>query len=395
MATVITAAVGEKFQGKPAPNKPDDVREIQTLLAKALGDTCPALKDGVCDAAMKTAIAEFQKKWGTVPDSTVDPFGHTLKNLNRLASPIQISHINLESVVTVYTDGKNMNSRGGYRIQARTSDGGPLPPKGSGYQLHLIVQNDRNSLELTGGSLHDLLAKDNLGDLLNIIDDLGLWTKPVPCRIQLRYKGSMISTSTVPKNLQAPIEPHNGVLVPLDETNNGDVLTYQGDPDAKDFHGRMFLQVAGYSKFLFVYGGLLETKDEFRGFDCITYAGTACGASNQHMAAAPDLAQSLGAQTCSVQRKTKDPKTGKEVAKTVSLKNADPADVKAFLTNDTPGSFLMWSGGHVVLVVEGKVNEFAHSKGGYAQSDVEDWLEPYKTMKLTVRRLASAPARAG
>ena len=55
----------------------------------------------------------------------------------------------------------------------------------------------------------------------------------------------------------------------------------------------------------------------------------------------------------------------------------------------------MWSGGHVVLVVEGKVNEFAHSKGGYAQSDVEDWLEPYKTMKLTVRRLASAPARAG
>ena len=77
-------------------------------------------------------------------------------------------------------------------------------------------------------------------------------------------------------------------MLPLDETNNGAKLTYQGDPDANDFHGRMFAQVPGYDKFVFVWAGRFETNPEHRGFDCITYAGTTCGAANTHMAESAD-----------------------------------------------------------------------------------------------------------
>ena len=56
--TVIFGALGEKTAGRPAPNKANDVRKIQGLLAKVFAGSVPNLKDGVCDATMKEAIAE-------------------------------------------------------------------------------------------------------------------------------------------------------------------------------------------------------------------------------------------------------------------------------------------------------------------------------------------------
>jgi hypothetical protein len=209
-------------------------------------------------------------------------------------------------------------------------------------------------------------------------------------------------------------------MLPLDETNNGPKLTYQGDPDAKDFHGRMFTQVPGYDKCIFVYpatskGGTFETNNEFRGFDCITYAGTACGASNLHMAESDDLAKSLGATPIDHKHVVvKDAKTGKEALDhtldskspkagkeykgkevSVQLEQADPACVKDFFATNPTGYFLMWQSGHIVVVADGNVHEFkASAPSGYRCSAVANWLEPYKTMKLTVRRLPNKPGRA-
>jgi hypothetical protein len=218
--------------------------------------------------------------------------------LDRLAGTIELQLITLVKV-----------SQGGYSIKARTADGGPLPPKGSDYTLHLIVQNDANSIDVTGNSLNHLMTKDKLGDLLNIVGKLSFWAVPVSCRVQLRYKGCVISTSAAPQIFIAPVQPHNGKLVPLDEENNGKALSYIGG-----LQGRMFAKVEGYSKCLFVYyvgpnDGIPETKNEFRGFDCITYAGTACGGSNLHMHDSDDTAQGLGARSSAKQRTRRPERT--------------------------------------------------------------------------------------
>jgi hypothetical protein len=79
----------------------------------------------------------------------------------------------------------------------------------------------------------------------------------------------------------------------------------------------------------------------------------------------------------------------------VKLELADPEYVKEFFAGPSAGYYLMWSGGHIVLVADGQVNEFkASTPSGYTCTAVAQWLEPYKTKKLTVRKLPGKPARA-
>ena len=115
-----------------------------------------------------------------------------------------------------------------------------------------------------------------------------------------------------------------------------------------------------------------------------------------HMAVAADMANHLNAgvvqaEVVDASAKPTQPANfvGPPVAKkkTVTLENAEPAHVKEFFAADRPGRYLMWSGGHVVLVDNKTVHEFSSSKGGYATTDVLTWLEPYKTARLTVRSL--------
>jgi hypothetical protein len=358
------------------------------------GPFAPKFVDGKCNTEMKDAIAAFQRVWGGPSDSTVDPGGRTLSRLDRLAHPVVLQPIELDRVRERRNNGKVTSDGGGYKIAFLTCDGDPLPPPGRGYGVFLVVMNDANAIDVTARPPNDLLSQGNVGDLLRILDNMNLWGIPVQCRVQVRYRGAVITTSNS-KPLQAPVVPHNGKMLPLDQENNGAKLTYQGDPEAKDFHGRMFAEVPGFRKNLFVYGGMFETRNEFRGFDCITYAGTACGASTSHMAASADLAESLQSSPVTVTHKKIDPKSGKQTTVNVQLEKADPSHVKAFFAAKPDGYFLMWSGGHIVIVANGWVHEFKHSApSGYAQTNVTNWLEPYHTSKLTVRRLQEKPVRA-
>ncbi len=392
--TMLGQAVGRSLAGQLAPNKTEDVNKVQALLRKVLGSTAPVMLPGACDLNMQRAILDFQQRWSDAADGVVDPHGQTLKRLDRLATPLDLRPIALSRVLAATKDGRTVNDGGGYSIAVRTCDGGPLPPVGRGYVLYLAILNDNQTVDVTGRPLHDLMCVDNLGDLLNAFDRLHCWGTPVQCRAQVRLRGEVISSSAA-QTLNAPVLPHNGQLLPLDEAGNGPRLSYQGDPEAKDFHGRMFVQVPGFKKCLFVYAGQFELLGGNRGFDCITYAGTACGAANTHMADAEDLADSLGALSLSLPLKHTDPKTGRETSTVVSLDEADPAHVKAFFAGNTAGYYLMWSSGHVVLVANGEVHEFkASAPSGYARTPVATWLQPYKTKKLTVRKLPDKPARA-
>ncbi len=76
-----------------------------------------------------------------------------------------------------------------------------------------------------------------------------------------------------------------------------------------------------------------------------------------------------------------------------SLITGDLGPKEFFKTNKT-GHYLMWSSGHIVVVADETVHEFAESRSGYHSSAVADWLKNYKTVKLTVRKLNSKPPLA-
>jgi hypothetical protein len=120
------------------------------------------------------------------------------------------------------------------------------------------------------------------------------------------------------------------------------------------------------------------------------------------MAESSDLAAALGATACTVSAEEEvpppkgSPKGTAPTTKTVTitLDSALPKHVKTFFTSNKTGSFLIYSGGHIVLVVDGTVHEFSSSKGGYVSTAVDTWLEPYKEKRLTVRKLPNRPALA-
>jgi len=120
---------------------------------------------------MKSAITDFQKMWGGTADCTVDPHGQTLKRLDRLANPLVVKQIT-----------KDLVSNGGYRIVFASCDGGPLPPAGNGYTVHLCFFDDKNSIEVSNRPAHSLLNKDNLGAVLDIFEKLNFWAKYAPGR---------------------------------------------------------------------------------------------------------------------------------------------------------------------------------------------------------------------
>src|SRR5437868_1587466 len=97
--TVIGGAVGETFQGKPAPNKPDDVRKVRLLVKKALGLSTPPVPSGEFDWELRNEIIEFQRAWDAAPDGTVDPHGRTLKRLDRVVTPVTLKQISLARVL--------------------------------------------------------------------------------------------------------------------------------------------------------------------------------------------------------------------------------------------------------------------------------------------------------
>lgn len=380
--TVISAAVGEKSLGKLAPNRPEDVKKVQVLLRKVFGSKAPALVDGVCDDAMKNAIADFQRAWSGAAGSIVTPNSQALRRLDRLANPLVLKPISMGKVV-----------HGGYAVAFTSCDEGALPARESGYTRHLCVRSDGSSIDVTDRKTGDLIVKENVGSLLEILDNLNCWGTTVKCYLQVRYRGSVISTSD-PQFLKAPVQPHNGRMLPLDESNNGPKLLYLGDPEKKEFYGRMFAQVAGYEKPVFVFAGKFETDNSKRGFDCITYVGTTCGGSNLHMHDSRDTCASLNTTAVEHSRTSIDPKTKKLKEVLVTLDDADPADVKDFFSARPAGFFLMYSGGHIVIVGNGNVYEFkASAPSGYSCTPVATWLAPYKTKKLTVRKLPGRPAR--
>src|SRR5207302_1171990 len=127
-------------------------------------------------------------------------------------------------------------------------------------------------IEITGANYKSVFTKVLFGKLLPIIKRLNGWGASRLLYAYVRKDDQLISSS-LPQFLPCPVQPHNGALLPLDETNNGPKLLYLGDSDHGPFYGRMLEYSEDLKQWLFKYGGVVETDNTKRGFDCITYVG--------------------------------------------------------------------------------------------------------------------------
>ena len=312
------------------------------------------------------------------------PRRNHLRRLNETARGLTLNAIGLGTI-----------KRGGYLI-SHTPKAPPAP-----YRL-LLGPSVQDCIDVTGRPSADLLDVPKLVELLKLIQKLGKWGQMLSVKLLVVLDGQPVSES-LPQVLNCPVQPHNGRMLPLDLTGNGSKLTYQGDPDRNGFSGRLLHKIEGFDGYFFKYAGKFETSASRRGFDCITYVGTTSGAPDDAMTASPQLADAMNAKRCSIERLvSQDSPTGqtpptaaprtKKV--TLELEQTDPQNVKDFFASKPTGYYLMWSGGHIVIVADGSVYEFAASRKGYVATPVSSWLEPYRTKRLTVRELPSKPALA-
>jgi hypothetical protein len=402
MAVTLSGSVGEG--GK---NHLDDVRKVRALLDTVgmtsgilgkFGRTFDRLAslwkldedlrsvgfDGFGVAGLGPDIMAFQKILGLQQNGLVEPGGTTLKKLNWLASPLAFQQIAASKRI----------QDGGYRMKLDPST--PMPPSPYRTWVGRPEGGGFRGFEVSGRPGWDLMSGQHLSELLKLVDRLDCWASPMEVHLIVTLNAHIVSISKPPATLIAPVRPHNGRLLRLDEAGNGPALTYQGDPSADQFWGRWLVKVDGYDKYLFGYRfdpangkSRLETDASKRGFDCTTYAGSVCvpGLDPRHMNSSVAVANAAGATACSVI----DPETNKQVA----LEGVKPKLVKEFFKANKTGYYLLWSSGHIVIVANGEVHEFSGSAGGYrSASSVTAWLEPYDSTLLTVRKLGSKPPLA-
>jgi hypothetical protein len=197
-------------------------------------------------------------------------------------------------------------------------------------------------------------------DLPSFLQELkfyNLWEKTLGCKIVV---GANPKTRTdLDVELKTPVAPYQGGIGPENAAVLGDSapLRYVGTGKAP-YIGRMLHPPIAGMRF-FKYGGHLTADVTERGFDCITYVGSLFGAQS-HME-----------------------KTGKELAEHLAAKpvpgipdSAEAKVVEKYFDNAGSGrTYLLWSGGHVVTVIDRTVHEFTPTAtGGYRATPVVAWL---------------------
>lgn len=381
----LTGSVGEG--GK---NRPKDVEKLRDLLQSAgilpADRTYPIrVKEErkgsktirTVDAWLIDAITDFQKLCGTTADGRVDSPGGTLRRLNVLSNPLVLQPMKTNR----RTEGAKMLKSGGFRI-SYTGVNGTRAEIPSGYQvLFGPTALPGTKMDISTRPPNDVIDEKNVGELLEMIGKIRKWGSTAQFELVLKLKDRELSKSA-PKALTCPVHPHNGKLLPLDQSSgNGPVLTYQGNVEKEEFYGRTIVQIPGVSGYWFMYYSGFETDPKHRGFDCTTYAGTVLGVDFAKQVNGKTVADAAGATECKL---TKTDDKGKQSE--VTLTNASAADIKAFFATRRTGTFILWHSSHVVLVRDQTVYEFAGSANGYRTTAAGTWLDKYKKTKMTVRK---------
>jgi LysM repeat protein len=313
------------------------------------------------------------------------------------------------SIVSPSVEGKVKIkiSDGGYRISTWVS-GAPAD-----HGLLLRVGDGSVFVDITGG-----YQWFHLPSLLAALSALKAWAVSLPCeawvvtweddgpeygtifgdgpdyrpRLGTDYRFTRVARSAQAL-MNTPVEPiHN--LLPVGRhalTQIGNAaprvryssrwgVDEKGKP--KEFGDGRFLCPIGHQTFFTsqttrdLTEATLETQANKRGLDCTTYILMAYQVHRPYQGGkGDDVARCLGCTS-------------------YPLSNQPAADVSEFFRQNGAGEFVMWSGGHVVMVVDGIVHEFT-TRGiyGYCRTPVADYLGgPGKNNRYSVAVLPGTTA---
>jgi hypothetical protein len=353
---------------------PVEERQVQDLLRKC----------GIVSRARTLAgdIEEFQRLCGLTKDGTISPRGPTLRHLNAVVNPLKLTiadNVLIGEGAGASTVSSQRIVDGGYTIRYKSDDGAAGDTKVPSSFRVLLGPDRATAFDVSDRPMKDLMNAETLVELLTLIDTRSAWSTVLSMKLFVTYGNTLLSTSNA-ASLQCPIKPHNGRMLSSDENKD---LVYLGDPDTKKFYGRMFKTLPGFDKHLFSWAGRFELDSTKRGFDCITYAGTTCAANSTDMGGTgEDLATALEAKEVVHEKK--------------SLEKATMQQIKKLFAADAKGHYLLYSTGHVTLVVDGVVYEFKPKQSGnkgFVKTAVKDWVTTHHD-GWTLRKLPSKPPLA-
>ncbi|MGC1503384.1 MAG: peptidoglycan-binding domain-containing protein [Sulfitobacter sp.] len=201
----------------------------------------------------------------------------------------------------------------------------------------LCLDTRDNNIDITKG-----YSKACVPGLFKLIDDKKLWGKKVNFF-------AIETTDGKPDNktksnyviLNTPVEPFKGTIsytgLGADKT-----LKYTGNG-----HGRLLSYTKINGWYFFKHGGKFERDPAMRGFDCITYVGTANKVSSGMDGRGDKLANKLGASQIAMEDKTK-------------------AEIVTFFEGDGKvGKYIGWWSTHCFTILNGTVHEWSQGGGGY------------------------------
>ncbi|MEW9918254.1 peptidoglycan-binding protein [Marimonas sp. MJW-29] len=201
----------------------------------------------------------------------------------------------------------------------------------------LCLNKKDNNIDITKG-----YGKAQLIDLFKLIDSKSLWGQKVNFFAMETTNGKPDDkTKSNVVTLRTPVTPFKGTIsytgIGADKT-----LKYTGNGKGRLLN---YTKINGWN--FFKYGGKYERDPAMRGFDCITFVGTAKKQSSGMDGRGDGLAAKLGAKKIDMEDVTHE------------------KFVEFFKGDGKAGEYICWWSDHCFAVVNGTSYEFSSSKGGY------------------------------
>jgi hypothetical protein len=357
--------------GQNGNNEAEDVRVVQGWL-RAVGAQPYVEQTGLVDEATIIAIKDTQLSWRLMPSGIVTPGSLSHKQLIGMSGPIKLNRVEKTSL-----------RNGWFKI----SYTGMLPPENYCMNLYLNLEIPRNCSYVLPENRIDISAcskenvfrnhQDKLIQFLSLIERGRLWETEAQLRVYLTRNGGVVSASN-PTALPCPVKPFEGRITPTFPYHDAEPMNYIasiGEGGKMVFEGRLLEPLAG--KYYFIRGGKLECERSKRGFDCITYVGTVLGA-DRHSSYPYQHGDTMAVHLHSI-----------GAAEKTGLDKVPTTEIIAYVNANKSTTFFAWSGGHTVLIVQGRVHEFNIPIGepGYRQHDAESYFGRFRRKKWSLRKV--------